>query len=49
MFDQISYDGEHYDLYGKMGLAFEDSLIDKPMGKADRDYTAWLQENPTIA
>lgn len=46
---QISADGSHYDLYGKSGAAFEDSMIDAPVGKAARDYTAWLEENPTIA
>ena len=38
-----------YDLYGKMGIAFEDSLIDAPVGKASIDYTSWLQANPDIA
>jgi len=49
VFDQISRDGQMYDLYGKMGIAFEDSLIDAPVGKASIDYTSWLQANPDIA
>ena len=47
--NQISGDGEMYDLYGKMGIAFEDSMIDAPVGKASIDYTSWLQASPDIA
>ena len=47
--DQISYDGEYYDMYGKLGLAFDDGVIDAPVGKASSDYTKWLQENPATA
>jgi hypothetical protein len=49
VFDQISGDGQYYDIYGKMGLAFDDGLIDAPVGKAGRDYTSWLEANPDIA
>ena len=38
-----------YDLYGKMGIAFEDSMLDAPIGQASIDYTSWLEANPTIA
>ena len=47
--DQISADGEFYDLYGKFGTAFEDSLIDAPTGKAADDYKEWLRYNHDIA
>lgn len=42
-------DGDTYDLYGKIGFAFEDSEIDAPIGSAADDYTTWLQLNPDIA
>ena len=32
-----------------MGMAFDDSLIDGPVGKAKVDYESWLNENPEIA
>lgn len=46
--DQISYDGTYYDYYGKLGFAFEDSLIDAPQGKAKKDFENWLSTNPDI-
>ena len=49
VFDQISWDRENYDLYGKMGIAFEDGMIDAPIGQASIDYTSWLSANPDIA
>ena len=38
-----------YDYYGKRGWAFEDSYIDRPHGKARRDYEKWLTKNKDIA
>ena len=29
------YDESHYDHYGKMGIAYEHSTIDKPTGQAE--------------
>merc|ERR1719453_3048580 len=46
---KISFDGLYYDHYGKFGVAFEDSLIDAPDGKAKKDFEEWLQTNPDIA
>lgn len=46
---KISFDGLYYDHYGKHGVAFEDSMIDAPDGKAKTDYEQWLRDNPDIA
>jgi hypothetical protein len=33
-----------------MGIFFDGTTeIDAPIGQAAKDYTSWLQENPTIA
>ena len=47
--DQISADGEFYDIQGKFGVAFEDTLIDAPYGQAANDYKEWLRYNHDIA
>lgn len=46
--DQISLDGSHYDLYGKFGIAYEDSYIDRPYGEAQRDFEEWLVMHPDV-
>lgn len=46
---KISFDGLYYDHYGKFGVAFEDSMISAPDGKAKKDYEQWLIDNPQIA
>ena len=43
------FDERQYDSYGKRGWAFEDSYIDRPQGKAKRDYEQWLTKNKDIA
>lgn len=45
---QISFDGQYYDLYGRLGAAFEESMIDSPAGSAKADYEDWLQRSPEI-
>ena len=42
-------DDYNYDLYGRAGLAFDDTYIDGPVGKAAKDYTYWIDENPEIS
>lgn len=46
---KISFDGLYYDHYGKIGVAFEDSMISAPDGRAKTDYEEWLKANPDIA
>jgi len=46
--DQISIDGEYYDLYGKFGMAFDDSMIDAPYGHAQIEFEEWLVLHPDI-
>ena len=48
VYSQI-FDGENYDLYGNQGLAYEGGLIDSPVGKAKKDYEAWLKEDAQAA
>ena len=43
------FDEETYDLYGKFAMAYEDGLIDSLVGKAKRDYEAWLKEDAQVA
>ena len=40
------YDASMYDLYGKYGGAFDDSMIYAPVGSAKKDYESWLVSNP---
>lgn len=46
---KISFDGMYYDHYGKFGVAYEDSMISAPDGKAKHDFEQWLIDNPEIA
>jgi hypothetical protein len=43
------FDGDIYDVYGKMALAYEGGEIDSPVGKAKKDYEAWLKEDAQAA
>mmetsp|Transcript_2494 Transcript_2494/g.4194 ORF Transcript_2494/g.4194 Transcript_2494/m.4194 type:complete len:138 (+) Transcript_2494:57-470(+) len=41
-------DDSSYDYFGKSGRFFEDGLLDRPTGKALKDYELWLKQNPDI-
>ena len=43
------FDGDTYDSHGKLALAFDGGLLDSPVGKAKRDYEAWLKEDTQAA
>ena len=39
----------YYDYYGQYSYAYDqDTLIDGPVGKAKKDYEAWLTSNPEV-
>ena len=46
---QISADGLYYDYYGKMSAAYgADTMLEKPSGKAEKDFELWYQANPSV-
>lgn len=43
------FDGETYDIHGKFAIAFEDGLIDSPVGYAKKKYEDWLKNDAQVA
>jgi hypothetical protein len=46
--DQI-FDGDTYDIHGKFAIAYEDGLIDSPVGYAKKKYEEWLKRDAQAA
>lgn len=46
--DQI-FDGDTYDIHGKFAIAYEDGLIDSPVGYAKKKYEDWLKKDAQAA
>ena len=47
---QISADGLYYDYYGKFSGAYDaETLLDKPTGRAEKDYEVWYAANQGVA
>ena len=46
--DQI-FDENTYDIHGRFAIAYEDGLIDSPVGYAKKQYEKWLKNDEEAA